>query len=221
MAEDDIRLKDALIGIAAIIAMDVLLAVTVFVMLKAGLATRGLGTIMPVALALSVVVPTAALVYYLKRRGICLGFLPLGRRGWHLLLWQVPFAIFAAGVAAAIVGPLLGLSPSENTSAADGRGVMVVVSLACYLLLAPLVEEIVFRRLLMGYLDRIVPAFASVILSSLLFGVAHIAPPVMLYATFLGMGCALVTRFHNSLRAGFIVHLVNNVAVQLIAVSAL
>lgn len=219
MAEN-IRLKDVLIGIVAIIAMDVLLVVTVFVMLKAGLATRGLGTIMPVALAFSVVVPTAALVYYLKRRGICLGFLPLGRRGWHLL-WQVPLAIFIAGVAAAIVGPLLGLSPSENTSAADGRGVMVVVSLACYLLLAPLVEEIVFRRLLMGYLDRSVPAFASVILSSLLFGAAHIAPPVMVYATFLGMGCALVTRFHNSLRAGFIVHLVNNVAVQLIAVSAL
>lgn len=220
MAEDDIRLKDALIGIVAIIAMDVLLVVTVFVMMKSGLAAGGLDTIMPAALALSVVVPTAALVYYLKRRGISLGFLPLGRRGWHLL-WQVPLAIFVAGVAAAIVGPLLGLSPSESTSAADGRGVMVVVSLACYLLLAPLAEEIVFRRLLMGYLDRSVPAFASVFLSSLLFGVAHIAPPVMVYATFLGMGCALVTRFHNSLRAGFALHLVNNVAVQLIAVSAL
>ena len=220
MAEDDIRLKDTLIGIAAIIAMDVLLVVTVFVMMKSGLAAGGLGTIMPAALALSVAVPTAALMYYLKHRGIGLGFLPLGRRGWHLL-WQVPLVILAAGVAAAIVGPLLGISPSDNTSAADGRGVMVVVSLACYLLLAPLAEEIVFRRLLMGYLDRSVPAFASVILSSLLFGVAHIAPPVIVYATFLGMGCALVTRFHNSLRAGFIVHLVNNVVVQLIAVSAL
>ena len=220
MAEDDIRLKDALIGIVAISAMDVLLVVTVFVMMKSGLAAGGLGTIMPAALALSVAVPTAALVYYLKHRGIGLGFLPLGRRGWHLL-WQGPLVILAAGVAAAIVGPLLGISPSDNTSAADGRGVMVVVSLACYLLLAPLAEEIVFRRLLMGYLDRSVPAFASVILSSLLFGVAHIAPPVIVYATFLGMGCALVTRFHNSLRAGFIVHLVNNVVVQLIAVSAL
>lgn len=220
MAEDDIRLKDAFIGIVAIIAMDVLLVVTVFVMMKSGLAAGGLGTVMPAALALSVVVPTAALVYYLKHRGISLGFLPLGRRGWHLL-WQAPLVILTAGVAAAIVGPLLGLSPSESTSAADGHGVMVVVSLACYLLLAPLAEEIVFRRLLMGYLDRRVPAFASVMLSSLLFGVVHIAPPVMVYATFLGMGCALVTRFHNSLRAGFIVHLVNNVAVQLIAVSAL
>lgn len=220
MAEDDIRLKDALIGIVAIIAMDVLLVATVFVMMKADLATRGLGTTLPVALALSVVVPTAALVYYLKRRGISLGFLPLGRRGWHLL-WQVPLAILVAGIAAAIVGPLMGISPSENTSAADGRGVMVVVSLACYLLLAPLVEEIVFRRLLMGYLDRSVPAFASVILSSLIFGLVHIAPPVMVYATFIGMGCALVTRFHNSLRAGFVLHLVNNVVVQLIAVSAL
>lgn len=220
MVKDNIRLKDALIGIAAIIAMDVLLVVTVFVMMKAGLATRGLGTILPAGLALSVVVPTAALVYYLKRRGISLGFLPLGRRGWHLL-WQVPLAILVAGIAAAIVGPLMGISPSENTSAADGRGVMVVVSLACYLLLAPLVEEIVFRRLLMGYLDRSVPAFASVILSSLIFGLAHIAPPVMVYATFIGMGCALVTRFHNSLRAGFVLHLVNNVVVQLIAISAL
>ena len=220
MAVDNIRLKDALIGIAAVIAMDVLLVATVFVMMKAGLTTGGLGTIMPIALVLSVVVPTAGLVYYLKQRGISLGFLPLGRRGWHLL-WQVPLAIFVAGVAAAIVGPLLGLSPSENTSAADGRGVMVVVSLACYLFLAPLIEEIVFRRLLMGYLDRSVPAFASVILSSLLFGAAHIAPPVIVYATFLGMGCALVTRFHNSLRAGFILHLANNLTVQLIAISAL
>ena len=220
MVKDNIRLKDALIGIAAIIAMDVLLVVTVFVMMEAGLATRGLGTILPAGLALSVVVPTAALVYYLKRRGISLGFLPLGRRGWHLL-WQVPLAILVAGIAAAIVGPLMGISPSENTSAADGRGVMVVVSLACYLLLAPLVEEIVFRRLLMRYLDRSVPAFASVILSSLIFGLAHIAPPVMVYATFIGMGCALVTRFHNSLRAGFVLHLVNNVVVQLIAISAL
>ena len=220
MEVDNIRLKDALIGIAAVIAMDVLLVATVFVMMKAGLTTGGLGTIMPVALALSVVVPTVALVLYLKRRGIGLGFLPLGRRGWHLV-WQVPLAIFVAGAAAAIVGPLLGLSPSENTSSADGRGAMVIISLACYLILAPLIEEIVFRRLLMGYLDRSFPAFVSVILSSLLFGAAHIAPPVIVYATFLGMGCALVTRFHNSLRAGFILHLVNNLTVQLIAISAL
>lgn len=220
MAVDNIRLKDALIGIAAVIAMDVLLVTTVFVMMKTGLTTGGLGTIMPIALVLSVVVPTAGLVYYLKRRGISIGFLPLGRRGWHLL-WQVPLAIFVAGVAAAIVGPLLGLSPSENTSAADGRGVMVVVSLACYLFLAPLIEEIVFRRLLMGYLDRSVPAIASVLFSSVLFGAAHIAPPVIVYATFLGVGCALVTRFHNSLRAGFILHLANNLTVQLIAISAL
>ncbi|MGV0403737.1 lysostaphin resistance A-like protein [Corynebacterium marquesiae] len=220
MAVDNIRLKDALIGLVAVIAMDVLLVATVFVMMKAGLTTGGLGAIMPVVLALSVVVPTTALVFYLKRRGIGLGFLPLGRRGWHLL-WQVPLAIFMAGAAAAIVGPLLGIAPSESTSSADGRGAMVVISLACYLFLAPLIEEIVFRRLLMGYLDRSVPAFASVILSSLLFGAAHIAPPVIVYATFLGMGCALVTRFHNSLRAGFILHLVNNLTVQLIAISAL
>ena len=93
MAVDNIRLKDALIGLVAVIAMDVLLVATVFVMMKAGLTTGGLGTIMPVVLALSVVVPTTALVFYLKWRGIGLGFLPLGRRGWHLL-WQVPLAIF-------------------------------------------------------------------------------------------------------------------------------
>ena len=142
MAVDNIRLKDALIGIAAVVAMDVLLVATVFAVMKVGLTTGGLGTIMPVVLALSVVVPTTALVFYLKRRGIGLGFLPLGRRGWHLV-WQVPLAIFMAGAAAAIVGPLLGISPSESTSSADGRGAMVIISLACYLILAPLIEEIV------------------------------------------------------------------------------
>ena len=63
MAEDDIRLKDALIGIVAIISMDVLLVVTVFAMLKTGLTTGGLGVAMPAALVISVVVPTLSLIH--------------------------------------------------------------------------------------------------------------------------------------------------------------
>ena len=87
------------------------------------------------------------------------------------------------------------------------------------MLIGPFLEELVFRRLLMGYLGTVMPAAASVLLTSLVFGLVHIAPPAIVYTFFAGIAFALVTRWHRSLWAGFILHMCNNILVQLIVLA--
>lgn len=60
------------------------------------------------------------------------------------------------------------------------------------------------------------PAAASVLLSSLVLGLAHLAPAAIVYTFFAGLSFALVTRWHRSLWAGVILHICNNVLVQII-----
>ena len=213
------QLKDMLVGIAAILAVYVLLIGSAF-----GLKDVGGGTsikvLMPVLIVLSLVIPAIALVTYLKRRDLPLGFRPLGARGWHLV-WQVPAAIVGATVCTSIVGTLFGMAPGERSDTYREGTALVLFTLGAYLLIGPFLEEVVFRRLIMGYLDRLMPAAASVLLSSLVFGLAHIAPAAIIYTFFAGLSFALVTRWHRSLWAGFILHMCTNVLVQIIAMAGL
>ena len=59
------------------------------------------------------------------------------------------------------------------------------------------------------------PAASSVLFSSLVFGLAHVAPAAIVYTLFASLSFALVTRWHRSLWAGVILHICNNVLVQI------
>lgn len=208
------QLKDMLVGVAAMVSVYALLIGAAF-----GLKGLDLGNLvtklMPVLIILALVIPAIALVVYMKRRGLPLGFRPLGRRGWHLL-WQIPVAIVGSAVCTSIVAPLIGLESREQSTPAGSGTMLVFFTLSAYLLIGPFLEELVFRRLIMGYLDTVMPAAASVLLTSLVFGLMHIAPPAIIYTFFGGLMFALVTRWHRSLWAGFILHMCNNILVQLL-----
>lgn len=208
------QLKDMLVGVAAMAAVYALLVGSAF-----GLKGLDLGgmvrTLMPVLIILALAIPAVALVGYMKRRGLPLGFRPLGWRGCHLL-WQVPLAIVVSAACTSIVAPLLGIESSGQSSPAGAGTTLVFFTLSAYLLIGPFLEELVFRRLIMGYLDTVMPAAASVLLTSLVFGLVHIAPPAIVYTFFGGLAFALVTRWHRSLWAGFILHMCNNILVQLL-----
>ncbi|KGF23127.1 CPBP family intramembrane glutamic endopeptidase [Corynebacterium tuscaniense] len=212
------QLKDMLVGIAAMLAVYLLLIGSALVLKDVG--GGSIRVLMPVLIVLALVIPAIALVSYLKRRGIPLGFRPLGVRGWHLV-WQVPVAIVGATVCTSIVGTLLGMDPGGRSDTYGEGSALVLFTLGTYLLIGPFLEEVVFRRLIMGYLDRLMPAAASVLLSSLVFGLAHIAPAAILYTFFAGVSFALVTRWHRSLWAGFILHMCNNVLVQVLVLVGL
>ena len=97
----------------------------------------------------------------------------------------------------------------------------MLLLLAGYLLIGPLIEEIVFRRVLMNYFDTLMPAAASVLATAAIFGAAHVAPPAILFTFFSGIGLALVARFHGNITSSFIVHVVNNVLASATVIGAL
>ena len=211
------QLKDMIVGVVAMLAVYALLIGTALG-LKALDLPVGIKAALPVLIIFSLVIPAVALVMYLRRRNIPLGFRPLGKRGWHLL-WQIPVAIVGSAVCTSIVAPLLGIESTGASSPAGTGTALVLFTLGAYLLIGPFLEEVVFRRLIMGYLDTVMPAVASVLLTSLAFGLAHIAPAAIVYTFFGGLAFALVTRWHRSLWAGFIVHMCNNVLVEIIVLA--
>lgn len=189
--------------------------------------------IVPLALATAIVL----LRLLLRRRSWRwrdLGFRRLGTRGWHLL-WQIPVGVTVSLVVMVLGADLLlGLEPvdepaSTNASLGAGSGVgWILLGLLGALVAGPLLEEIVFRRLVMGWLEQVMRRWwsrrwavaASTLLSSALFALMHLVVPVMLWTFLLGLCCAVVTRWHGSLWAGFLFHLANNVLASTAVIAA-
>ena len=214
------RTKDALVSAAALLSAYGLLAIQALGLAKLSLDKGVVLGALPFMLIIALGLPTWLLVRYLRKQNIETGFTSLSKRGWHLL-WQTPVTIIAAGAATAFVASILGMENGERsstlTSAGEsGQTLPILLVLLAYLLLGPFLEELVFRRILMGYFDTLMPAALSVLFSSLLFGLVHVFPPAILFTTFLGISCALITRWHGTLWAGFIVHMLNNLVVGLL-----
>lgn len=207
-------LRDALVAAAALASMYALFIGQGLLLVRLGLPRSTAAALIPVMLLVAMAAPMYLLFRYMRGRGPGLGFTRLGHRGWHLL-WQTPAVVVAAATSSAIIGTLIGLAPDKesatNVLASDAKqAAPVLLLLIAYLLVGPVLEEVVFRRVLMGYFDSLMPAAASVLLTSALFSAAHIAPPAILYTFFLGIGLALVARFHGNITASFIVHAANN-----------
>ena len=207
-------LRDALVAAAALASMYALFIGQGLLLVRLGLPRSTAAALIPVMLLVAMAAPMYLLFRYMRGSGPGLGFTRLGHRGWHLL-WQTPAVVVAAATSSAIIGTLIGLAPDKesatNVLASDAKqAAPVLLLLIAYLLVGPVLEEVVFRRVLMGYFDSLMPAAASVLLTSTLFSAAHIAPPAILYTFFLGIGLALVARFHGNITASFIVHAANN-----------
>lgn len=218
-------LRDVVVAAAAMGAMYVLLLEQGLILVRAGVSRTVALTVLPVAVVVALAVPAVWLVRHMRRRGLELGFARLGRRGWHLL-WQAPAVVIGSAAATALVAPLFGIeSGGESTGEVLARdadsAAPVLLLLAGYLILGPFIEEIVFRRVLMNYFDTLMPAAASVVATSAIFGAAHIAPPAIVFTFFSGIGLALVARFHGNITPSFIVHVVNNLLASAAVISAL
>lgn len=178
--------------------------------------------VLPVAVAPGAV-GMAAWVSRRDPRGRDLGFTRPTRSLWHLL-WEAPLAIVGSAAVAAGVGALFGISPSAATSSASGPGsgpLLTAALLLTTVVVVPVMEEITFRRLLLGWLGARMTTIAAVLASGVLFGLVHIAPPVICFVLPLGIALAAIRVWHDSLWASLIVHAANNLLVTLLLVEAL
>lgn len=76
--------------------------------------------------------------------------------------------------------------------------------------IAPIVEEFVFRRILVGWVSKWVSPIAAVLIVAVVFGVSHLSPYAIVGVTMLGIWSGLATLYYRSLWAGIIMHMANN-----------
>lgn len=158
-----------------------------------------------------------ALFYAGGLLAVVLAVLPMGRDAPPALAlrkagWR--YAVFGAlgtlvlSVAVSWVGP----EPEgmkQVIELAQDRG-KLLPSLFAFALLAPMVEELIFRGLLYGWVESRWGSMVALVVSSLAFAAAHYEPAHILLVLPLGFLFGWLRRRTNSLAPSLVSHIVNN-----------
>jgi membrane protease YdiL (CAAX protease family) len=133
-----------------------------------------------------------------------LGFRPAGF--WPIVLGAVGALIVSVAVSQ------LGIEPEGVKQAMDvaRTPALFVASLAVMALLAPLVEEVVFRGLLYGWVAGRWGVTAAWFVSSILFAAAHVEPAHALLVLPLGLWFGWLRQRTDSLWPSLVAHMANN-----------
>ena len=94
---------------------------------------------------------------------------------------------------------------NENIGGGSFIGAVVVAVIG-----APLIEEIVFRGIVFRSLRRVSPAWVAILASSVLFGLYHMNPVQIVYATLMGIVAGIIYEKSNNLLFPILVHVANN-----------
>ncbi|MBD5085248.1 MAG: CPBP family intramembrane metalloprotease [Clostridiales bacterium] len=158
---------------------------------------------------------TVVLAFYLIRRK------KLGEALW---LRPVPVPALLTGAALApglylVVTTALAMLPeawldsySEATAGIDSGTLTGVIAVA---VVAPIVEEVIFRGLIMNRMARVMPAWLAVVLSAAVFGVCHGHPVWFAYAFVLGAVFGFIDLRTNSILPSILGHVVFNAIGQI------
>lgn len=123
-----------------------------------------------------------------------------------MVLWGV-LLIIASGI---VIEPILGLFPTEGYDAvkdAIGLGGWAILSAV---VAAPIVEEILFRGLILESCRERFGRTTAVFVSAFLFGLIHIVPLQVVNAFVVGLILGYVYLKTGSLLSAMIIHAVNN-----------
>ncbi|MEX3504356.1 lysostaphin resistance A-like protein [Corynebacterium sp. LK2510] len=151
-----------------------------------------------------------------------LGFVRPAHSLWHLV-WWIPLTIISGAVCASILGPRLGMEATEpSIPGAFALGVPAGIAVAlCIVVLVPLFEEIVFRRVLLDWLATRMPLWLAAVVLTLAFTAVHVVPETMLYIIFLSISLTYARLWFSSLWATLAIHAANNAVVAGLALMAL
>jgi membrane protease YdiL (CAAX protease family) len=95
----------------------------------------------------------------------------------------------------------------------------VILSLIGIGILAPIGEELFFRGLLYDWFRQKMPLWAAVVISSLLFGLAHYDSWILIISTFImGVALALAYQFTKSIWMSIFIHIFTNTGALLLVV---
>jgi len=123
-------------------------------------------------------------------------------------LCSLAVAALVALVSTKLFGPI---SSTAGNAGQNEHGLVAIVFALLVMTAGPLVEEIVFRGLLLGaLLKREMAPILALVVSSAMFAIAHLEPKRFLILFAAGLVMAEVRRRTGSTAASAIAHMVNN-----------
>lgn len=115
--------------------------------------------------------------------------------------------VFEEGLA--YLAPGLYDSFEELMSETDDMGIAYAIFYVC--LIGPIGEEVTYRGIAQHVLMRSrLPIWAVIIIQSVLFGVMHLIPFQIIYATLIGLILGYICYYTRSVVPGIIIHVINN-----------
>ena len=99
---------------------------------------------------------------------------------------------------------------AENIAGGNAFGTFMIAVIA-----APVVEEILFRGIVLRSMRKFAPAWASILISSILFGVYHLNIVQAAYATLMGIAAGILYEKKRNLLFPILVHFANNLITML------
>ena len=154
---------------------------------------------------------SAGALFLGKRMGLLEGFKTLSSlKAWGMI-GLTYLGIYIVTRIGAMVMMWEGVSNSTNQATIENIHMNPIVLITLTVIMAPIVEELVFRGLLMGRVfnpDSIV----GLILSALLFGLVHTPNSMGVWIIYGGMGLVLATvyRVSKKLEYSIMAHMINN-----------
>ena len=99
---------------------------------------------------------------------------------------------------------------AENIAGGNAFGTFMIAVIA-----APVVEEILFRGIVLRSMRKFSPAWAAILMSSVLFGVYHLNIVQAAYATLMGIAAGILYEKKRNLLFPILVHFANNLITML------
>lgn len=144
-----------------------------------------------------------------------------------LMLRRVPAPTLLTGAVLApglyvVISAALAMLPDawleSYMEASEGIDSGTVAGVIAVALVAPVVEEVIFRGLMMNRLSRVMPGWLAVVISAAVFGVCHGHPIWFAYAFVLGAVFGFIDLRAGSIWPSILGHLAFNAISQILAV---
>lgn len=138
----------------------------------------------------------------------------LTKDDWKFLLKYIPISYILYLIGSMVVAYFFGISEAANQVAVESLFdyVPLWVMFIMVVIVAPIVEELLFRGIILFPGDRLDPTWTRTIISAIFFGLIHGPTDVYTAYTYVGMGFifAYASKRTKTVEAAMVYHFLNN-----------
>ena len=147
----------------------------------------------------------------------------LTKEDWVFLVKYIPFSYVLYMIGSMIVAYLFGASEAANQIAVESLfdTIPIWVMFLMIVVVAPIVEELLFRGMFLFQGDRLDTTWARVLISAVLFGLIHRPSDIYTAYTYIGLGIMFpyASKRTQSVESAIVYHFLNNLVGFLVIVA--